>query len=384
MFALDESASARNEEAYVKDVIATGDFSISDCVRYPAVCTHYVKMLIRNGNETNGYPVLREGEEVPEPSRVYELLQSRRCVRSSKSPHPDLRFLRKASVAAATLACQNLDKAPIACRAVEMPNKAPWDNFADCLYHFWIHYCYGEGLDRTHDLAREVMLFVFYGKFRWTYVKKKVHFTRVKPVLFWLHKKVSHGRSRFAKNVKHCFKKFIALYDNNESWSTYLNDKGENTPDTKYLAAVEEGLRAYAQVDNYSMGTGVLRSADRWAKVEMWRKREAYIALARHLLVGKSYKQWDCFSFSDFMFRQRCGRVFKKRHLPLSDGEDKKHFGNDIDFIWTQDLPSPTPIKRKVQSTTATQPVNKRKAKRKARPLMFDVELGCLVPWEQT
>ena len=65
-------------------------------------------------------------------------------------------------------------------------------------------------------------------------------------------------------------------------------------------------------------------SPERWSKVDLWRKREAYITLARKLLGQQmDYRQWDCFSFDDFMFRKRCGMVFVKRHFPLSDGDDQ-------------------------------------------------------------
>ena len=151
-----------------------------------------------------------------------------------------------------------------------------------------------------------------------------------------------------------------------------------------YLIAIEKGLRNYA-VDVHTMGTHALRSPKYWGSVDKWRKREAYIALVRFLLgCPADYKQWDCFSFEDYTQRQTLSRTFDVRHFHLSDGNDKKHF-EGWDFDWSKHHYSPRkrgPTHR--ANVKKEQPVNQPSKKSSTEhakvPMIFDVELGCLVP----
>ena len=174
------------------------------------------------------------------------------------------------------------------------------------------------------------------------------------------------------------------LTKNEDEWTTYLMDNGKGSPPVEYLIAFEEGLRNYADCV-HSLGTRPLRSKKTWASVAKWRKREAYIALARYLLrADTGYKQWDCFRFEDYTMRMRMGLTFEVRHYPLSDGNDDEHFGKgNMKFDWTKHAYTPPkrvksePGEYKSPSATADTPES-----RHDTPMIFDVELGKLVPFE--
>ena len=194
------------------------------------------------------------------------------------------------------------------------------------------------------------------------------------------------GRARFVNNVEECFTKFIRLFKKNkETWQGYLMDHGKNEVPLEYLIAFEEGLRNYAD-DQHALGTHPLRSPGYYASISLWRKREAYIALGRHLLGREpDYKQWDCFLFQDYQERQSLGKTYQERHHPLSDGNDKVHFGNKFKFPWVQYVYSPKKRARVVKSEpklAAKHLVHDPSTPPKCPPMIYDVEKGCLVPFE--
>ena len=115
-----------------------------------------------------------------------------------------------------------------------------------------------------------------------------------------------------------------------------------------------------------------------------WRKREAYIALARYLIKADTgYKQWDCFRFSDYTMRRAMGKTFEVRHYPLSNGKDDENFGKGVvDFDWAKHAYTPT--KRVKSEPGEYKPVDVEKTPSTSddTPMIFDVELelGKLVP----
>ena len=238
-----------------------------------------------------------------------------------------------------------------------MPNAAPWDNFAVCLYTFVAIYCAHSGYARSDPEAAKVESFAFHNHYTWRTRKKlkKVAkddpvksepVTRKKPFIFFLHKKMVNGRARFVNKVDKNFGEFIKLFSkNNKEFTQLLMDHGKGDDTVEYLAAFELGLCRYSD-DIFALGTHPLRNREYWSKVSLWRKREAYIALARHVLKrDPNYNQWDCFRFRDYQDRQSLSRTFMKRHLPLSDGRDEVHFQGKLTFDW--DKHAYSPVKRK-------------------------------------
>ena len=244
---------------HAKNKISNGDYTFRDCVENAEIMNHFVAKQMNCGDPTNGYPIVAKGEKIPDYRyAIYECNKSRVFQRHATKPHAELRFLRRACVIEAVVSLKNRCMYPIGCKGKDMPTNEPWDNFAQCLYTFYVEYCFREGLAMTSDLARQVLLFIFYGQFEWTYKRKQTSFSRIKSVLFWLQKKVSQGRSRFAQNTEVYFEKFVNLVKE-KKWQRFLQDKGEGKPPVEYLAAVEEGLRAYCD-DINTMGSHVLRS----------------------------------------------------------------------------------------------------------------------------
>jgi len=236
-------------------------------------------------------------------------------------------------------------------------------------------------------MANQVKYFMFHGHWQWhTKNSKKLLVTRNKPFIFFVHKKMVGARSRFVQKVPLHFAMFIKLFEKNKTdWTPYLMDRGKGNPPMEYLIAFEQGLRNYGQ-NVHSLGTRPLRSKDTWAQVAKWRKREAYIALARYVLKADTgYKQWDCFRFEDYTMRRAMGLTFEVRHYPLSNGRDDENFGKGMmKFDWEKHAYVPPKTVKsepgEYQSQTNTPTCSP--APKGDKPMIFDVELGKLVPLE--
>jgi len=239
----------------------------------------------------------------------------------------------------------------------------------------------------SSDAVRKVLLFTFYGLYEHVTKNKKNRITtKLKPVHDWIRRKTACGRTRFTTKVDRNFADFINLFkmpDNNAKWKELLTDGGEGEAPIEYIVNFEAGLRNFRD-DVHSMGTRPLRSPHYWSTVDQWRKREAYIALARKLLgLINDYRQWDCFLWSDYTLRQKLTKTFNKRHLPVSDGDDEKHFKGQYNFDWSECVYSPRKKKARVQtprkhSTPASADTVAPTAP--SQMMIYDVEKDCLVP----
>ena len=161
-----------------------------------------------------------------------------------------------------------------------------------------------------------------------------------------------------------------------------MMDHGKGNPPVEYLIAFEEGRKYDTCV--HSLGTRPLRSRQCWAKVAKWRKCETYIALGRNLLnVDTGYKQWDCFRFMDYTMRHAMGLTFQVRHYPVSNGKDEENFGKGmVDFDWATHAYS---IPKRVKSEPGQYAPAKAETSTTGtdeKPMVYDVELGKLVPLE--
>ena len=286
-----------------------------------------------------------------------------------------------------------------------MPNGVEWHNY-DVIYRtFHAVYCDLEGLSRTSDMATLILQYLYHAMWTWETKDSKDNFVkRQKTIIFFIHRKMIGGRSRFAAKVsaivcnndfnnvgnngfniivnnetlyqvEHMFRKFIQLYrKNEEAWRPFLDDKGKGQPPMEYLVAIEEGTREFASCV-HCMGTRPLRSRSHWRdKVGRWRKREPYVALVRFLLeFSAGYAQWNNFLLADYINRATLTKTFLKRHLPLSDGNDEANFNGQLNFDWDKHAyKKPQRVKKEPNPKPASSP---------ATPSMvFDVDLGCMVP----
>lgn len=127
-----------------------------------------------------------------------------------------------------------------------------WNNFAQVIYTFHVHYCVAEGLTETCEMTRQVLLYLFYGT--WISTSNKSS-----SIIRYLHKKIISGRHRFGKYVQEHFESFLEKYSKpeNASWCNYFKDNGEGEAPLDYLVEIEKGLRSFGN-DLHAMGTGTL------------------------------------------------------------------------------------------------------------------------------
>ena len=233
------------------------------------------------------------GDSVPGPGDIYEAFPGRTVNRRSVKENNQLKFLRTASHDAAIQRLREAAMYPV--HIPKTPSTQPWNNFAQVLYTYFIHYCAAEGLTMSHHVTRpvrkqhtylrthftrtcsfknlyvlvffQVLLYLFHGHFL---VKAT---GRCYPVIRSIHLQTTNGRRRFATCADECFEKLFKLLENQPNLSKLLTDNKLEAP-AEYLAAVEEGLRAMADKSVHTMGGGAMRSQEKWGKVLQWRKRE--------------------------------------------------------------------------------------------------------------
>ena len=75
----------------MRAVMRTGDYTFRDMYDNPELMDHYVKMMMRQGDD-RGYPVLRTNEVVPTSDDMYECSPHPRFRRASTRPHPEMPF----------------------------------------------------------------------------------------------------------------------------------------------------------------------------------------------------------------------------------------------------------------------------------------------------
>ena len=195
-------------------------------------------------------------------------------------------------------------------------------NSPRCLYRYWVHYCRAEGLTRSHDMARRILMYLFYAT--------PMYKGRPASCLRIIHRSMMAGTHRFASGaVLACFKDLLDILNDEHTGAEatkWLTDKGAGTASTKFLAAFEAGIRKLALVGSRAFPRGSIASRAAWEKVEAWMKRQCYFFIARHHLGKENLKAYNDFRWEDHVLRERLTKTFDKRHLPVSDGRQKVNF----------------------------------------------------------
>ena len=88
----------------------------------------------------------------------------------------------------------------------------------------------------------------------------------------------------------------------------------------EYLIALEAGLRMTAK-DKSAMGKFGYSSRENYHKIELWRKREAYIGVCRLILGCGNYLKYVSYRWADYVLRGQLGKTFLARHWRLTNGE---------------------------------------------------------------
>ena len=146
---------------------------------------------------------------------------------------------------------------------------------------------------------------------------------------------------------------------------------------------IEEGLRSFGS-DIHAMGTRAMDSKEKWFGVRLWRKREAYIACIRTILNKFTYPQWDCYDLDVYAQRQALHKTFVNRHYAISNGQSDRLDGHLQDPIhWSlPEFPAPPPFKRVKVEAKAKRVVDPPDVVAPSKPMVWDVENNCLVPFE--
>ena len=318
------------------------------------------------GEVHQGYPKILPGEEVP-TNKVYNLNPLRNSKPAATATHSSMPFLRQHPVNVAVERMKNRCIYPVKVKS------NGWNNFLQYFYEFHAHYCELEGITMTDTLARSLLLYLCYG----TYQDKGKTF----PIIRCLHYKTIQGRHRFGKYVTIQFVDFIQGVNENPEWTAFFDDLGKGVAPMEYIVLVEKGLRNFG-TDIHAMGSRALDSEERWFAVPLWRKREAYIAVIRHLRGHHTYPQWDCYKMADYAERQALHRTFVERHFPYSSGgkQVSKDYLDDPPK-WSEGEAKEPPLKRVKQEHKAKPNVVAAAAATTTKPMIWDVENNCFVPF---
>lgn len=261
-----------------------------------------------------------------------------------------LKYLRAGGVVCATIKMRNNNDHPVKIVAdVANPLDHDWDNFAEMLWKFAVHYLASEGLTETSAETRGILVYIFHGQYLLsrTVRKKQVH--ALKPIIHALHFKLTANRSRFVNDVDLHFQQLYELLDKHPEWDKFLDDQAEGVAPRALLIAVEVGIRSYAfsKKAKLTMGVGANKVVSRlfYKNIDAWRKMESYITGVRFHRGKTSYRKWEDFLWADFVERNKLAITFTKRHLPLSDGED--HFGGELKDPPQWTMPGTLPSKTK-------------------------------------
>ena len=130
-----------------------------------------------------------------------------------------------------------------------------------------------------------------------------------------LHRKIQTGMHRFTsvEKIEKHWDKLFSLLDQHPEWEEYLQDKGTGDAPVEYLVAVEEGLRNFGK-EQAAFGKFAMDSLKEWVVVARFKKRECYIAMARHRLGLGGYAKYQHFRWSDYESRSNMTKAFDKRH----------------------------------------------------------------------
>ena len=89
--------------------------------------------------------------------------------------------------------------------ATDNPSKKLFNNFPKCLTKYWVDYCKAQGLSLSSDLARKILLYLFYAQ--------PVFQGKASPCIRIIHHCMLTGTKRFTDSVKLLFADFIHIVE---------------------------------------------------------------------------------------------------------------------------------------------------------------------------
>ena len=98
------------------------------------------------------------------------------------------KYLRAGGVVCATIKMRNKNESPVMIKFdTSNPLKADWNNFAEILWKFAIHYLASEGMTETSYGTRAILVYVFHGNYVTTRKLRGKETQVERPILHALH-----------------------------------------------------------------------------------------------------------------------------------------------------------------------------------------------------
>ena len=319
------------------------------------------------------------GEEVPPPGAHYDKTSAPQKHHCPRATAEDLlcSFLRSSPTAKAIEFVKNKNVIPKKVitegeglpEDCLMPEYFPWDNHDQCILTFIAGYLKYQGLVFSDPMARQLLIYCYYGTYFFVRMRKKgkdktkEKVTKEMPIIHALYNKCSQNQTRALSTIKSKFKTFIELLAKKPHYCKFLGDKGEGDAPEEYNVAIEMGIRGYAR-DPQALSKNAIISAQEYDGVQQWRKRAIYECLCRVIEVVKACKWFAC-SWKYYKWRLDRGITFDKRHWPLCQK-------------------STVIFKGKVPDLKEWSATKKKKRKRKASEMKtnkqrYDAEAGCFI-----
>ena len=178
-----------------------------------------------------------------------------------------------------------------------------------------VHYA---GISRHAAEARSVLLYLYKG---FAKAEDTARGIRRAPIIRLIHHACSTGTHAFAhERIEKYFAELIQLCNNDKDLHKAFTDGGKEKTSAKYLAAMETGLRNFAQHTS-AMGRVAMSTAESWKQTPLAKKRDCYIAVCRYINQMGSLKPWNSFNWRDFVVLKKLHKTFKTRHWPVSNHE---------------------------------------------------------------
>ena len=192
-----------------------------------------------------GRPRLRPGEQIPTRSYKMSDVKSREGIKSPKALTAHHKLIPMRSVAVNDMINGLLDRGlfPCAVKAENTTSGMPFNNFNQCLYTAWVLYIRAEGLTRYHELAREILIYLFHG----TFTTKS---GCAAPIIRYIHQRMQLVAYRFTSQIDTHFFEIMTLMNNNKKYHRFLDDDGAPKVPRKYLILWEKGFRK-AAIEGY-------------------------------------------------------------------------------------------------------------------------------------
>jgi hypothetical protein len=163
-------------------------------------------------------PPLQPDETVPDRHYALPELKKGQVMRTpaikstSFAKHAQLPFLRSTYVNAVMRKLRNLDYIPAMISKSEMPNGVAWNNFHKVLNAFRVFYMHYAGYTFGMDIARELLVYLFYGHGPPRVTKRGIKRT---PVIAVIHKQLTMGQHLFVRNWETNFERLVRYFDDN-------------------------------------------------------------------------------------------------------------------------------------------------------------------------